>query len=86
MPPKKSTRTELRITHSHVSHDTGQAAASTVESVTPTVLPEAEIENDHARYDDLCGQKNTDSPLYHYCSYLSSLIPDMDHLDLATQN
>jgi len=61
MPPKKFTRTQLRVTHIHESDDTLQAAASTAERTTPTVLLEAEIDNDDDLYDDLRGHRRKDS-------------------------
>jgi len=45
MPMKKITRTQLRITDIHESDDTLQAAASTSEHNTPTLFPEAEIDD-----------------------------------------
>jgi hypothetical protein len=56
MPPKKFTRTQLRVTAIHETDDTLQAAASTAEHTTPTVLPEAVIEDDDDLDDDLGGQ------------------------------
>jgi hypothetical protein len=46
MPSKKFTRTYLRVTDIFHSDDTPQAAASTAERITPSVIQEAEIEND----------------------------------------
>ena len=50
MPPKKFTRTQLHVTDIHESDDTLQAVASTAERTTPTVLPEAEINDDDDLY------------------------------------
>jgi hypothetical protein len=44
MPPKKSTRTQLRVTDIHESEDTLQVVALTAERTTPTVLLEADID------------------------------------------
>jgi hypothetical protein len=53
MPPKKFTRTQLNVCEIHESDDTLQAAASTAERTTPTVLPEHENNNDDDLYNDL---------------------------------
>jgi len=88
MPPKKSTRTQLRVTDIHESDDTLQAAASTTERATPTVLPQAEIDDDDDDdlYDDLGGQRNKHSPIDNDSGDLRSQITDEDRLDVATQN
>jgi hypothetical protein len=86
MPPKKFTRTQLRVTDIHGSDDTLQAAASTAERITPTVLPEAEIDNDDDLYDDLGGHRRKDSPINNDSGDLRSHITHEDHLDMATQN
>jgi len=88
MPPKKSTRTQLRVTDIHESDDTLQAAASTAERATPTVLQEAEIDHDDDDdlYDDLGAQRNEDSPVDNDTGDLRSQITDEDRLDVATQN
>jgi len=46
MPPKKSIRTQLYITDIHGSDDTLEAAASTAKRATPTLSPEAGINDD----------------------------------------
>jgi len=86
MPPKKFTRTQLHVTDIHESDDTLQAAASTAERTTPTVLPEAEIDDDDDLYDDLGGQRSKDSPIDNDSGDLRSQITDEDRLDVATQN
>jgi hypothetical protein len=86
MPLKKFTRTQLRVTDIHESDDTLQAAASTAERTTPTVLPEAEIDDDDDLYDDLGGQRSKDSPIDNDSGDLRSQITDEDRLDVATQN
>jgi len=88
MPPKKSTRTQLQVTDIHESDDTLQAAASTAERTTPTILPEAEIDNDNDNVlcDDFGGQRNKDSPIDNDTGDLRSQITDEARLDLATQN
>jgi len=86
MPPKKSTRTQLRVTDIHESDDTLQAAASTAGRTTPTVLPEARIDDDDDLYDDLGGQRNKDSPIDNNTGDLCSRITDEDRLDVVTQN
>ena len=53
----------MRITDIHESDDTLQAAASTAERTTPTVFPEAKIDDDDDLYDDLSSQRNKDSPI-----------------------
>jgi len=45
MPAKKSTRTHLHVTNIHESDDTLQAVPSTAKRATPSVWPEAEIDN-----------------------------------------
>jgi len=88
MPPKTFTRTQLRVTDIHESDDILQAAASTAERTTPTVLPEAEIEDDDDDdlYDDLGGQRNKDSPIDNDSGDLRSQITDEDRGDVATPN
>jgi len=86
MPPKKFTRTQFPVTDIHESDDTLQAAASTAERITPTVIPEAEIDDDDDLYDDLGGQRSKDSPINNDSGDLRSQITDEDRLDLATQN
>jgi hypothetical protein len=88
IPPKKSTRTQLRVTDTHESDDTLQAAASTAERATPTVLLEHEIDDDDDDdvYDNLGGQRNEDSRIDTDTGDLRSQITDEDRLDLATQN
>jgi hypothetical protein len=86
MPPKKVTRTQLRVTDIHESDDTLHAAASTAECTTPTVLLEAEIHDDDDLYDDLGGPRSKNSPIDNDCGNLRSQINDKDHLDMATQN
>jgi hypothetical protein len=88
MPPKMCTRTQLRVTDINEIDDTLQAAASTTDRATPTVLPEAEIadEDDNDLYNDLGGQRNKDIPINNDCGDLRSQITDEDHLDVATQN
>jgi hypothetical protein len=86
MPPKKFTRTQLRVTNIHESDHTLQAAASTAERTTPTVLPEPEIDDDDDLYDDLRGQRRKDSPMDYNSGDVCSQITDKDRLDVATQN
>jgi len=88
MPPKKSTRTQLRVTNIHQSDDTLQPAASTTKRATPTVLLEAEIDDDDddILYDDLGGQRNKDSSIDNDSDDLRSQITDKDRPDVATQN
>jgi hypothetical protein len=86
MPPKKFTRSQLRVTDIHESNDTLQAAASTAERTTPMVLPEAEIDLDDDLYDDLGVQRRKDSLIDNDSGDLRSQITDEDDLDVATQN
>ena len=86
MPPKKFTRTQLRVADIHDSDDTLQTAASIGERATPAVLPEAEIDDDDDLDDDLGGQRSKDSPIDNDSGDLSSQITDEDRLDVATQN
>ena len=86
MPPKKFTRTQLRVTDIHESDDTLQAAASTAKRTTPTVLPEAEIDDDNDLQDDLEGQRSKDSLIDNVSGVLRSQITDEDRPDVATQN
>jgi len=86
MPPKKFTRTQLRVTNIHESDDSLQAAASTAERTTPTILPEAKMDDDHDLYDDLGGQRPKDIPIDNDSGDLRSQITDEDRLDVATQN
>jgi hypothetical protein len=88
MPPKKSTRTQLRVTHIHDSDDTLQAPVSTAKRATQAVFPEAEIVNDNDldHYEDLGGQRNKDNPIDNDIGDLRSQITDLDRLDVATQN
>jgi len=53
MPPKKSTWTQLCVTDIHQSDDTLEAAASTAECTTPTVLHEDEIDYDNDLHNGL---------------------------------
>jgi hypothetical protein len=76
----------LRVTDIHEGNDTLQAAASTAERTTPTVLPEAEIDHDDDLYDDLGGQRRKDSPIDNDSGDRCSQIIDEDRLDVATQN
>jgi hypothetical protein len=85
MPPKKFTRTQVRVTDIQESDDTLQAAASIAERTTPMVLPEAEMDDDDDLYDDLGGQKSKDSPIDNDSGNLRSQIADEDRLDVATQ-
>jgi len=81
----------LHVTDIHEIDDTLQAAASTAERSTPTVLPEAEIadddddNNDNDYNNDLRGQRNKDSPIDNDGGGLHSQITDEDCLDVATQ-
>ena len=86
MPPKKFTRTQLHVTDIHESDDTLQAAASTAERTTPTVLPEAEIHDSDDLYHDLRDQRRNDSPIHNHRGDLRSQNTDQDLLDVATQN
>jgi len=74
MPPKKLTRTQLRVTAIHESDDTLQAAGSTAERTTPTVFPAAEINHDDNLYDNLGGERNKDSPIENNSGDLHSQI------------
>jgi hypothetical protein len=76
----------LRVTDIHDSDDTLQAAASTAECPTPTVLPEAKIDDDNDLYDDLGGQRCKDSAIDNVSGDLRSPITDEDRLDVTTQN
>jgi hypothetical protein len=86
MPPKKFTRTQLRVTDIHESDDTQQAAASTAERTTPTVLLEAEIDDDNNLHVDLRGQRSNHGPIDNDSGELRSQITEPDCLDVATQN
>jgi len=86
MPPKKFTRTQLRITDIHDSDDTLQAAVSIGERATPAVLAGAEIDDDDDLDDDLGDQRDEDSPIDNDIGDLRSQITDEDCLDVATQN
>jgi hypothetical protein len=86
MPPKKFPRTQLHVTDIHESDDTLQAAASTAECTTPTVLLEAEIDNDNDLYNDLQGQRIKDSPINNDSGDLRSQMTDEDRIDVATQH
>jgi len=88
MPPTKFTSTQLHITDIYESDDTLHAAASKAERTTPTVLLEAEIDDDHDDdiYDDLRGQRNKDCPINNDSGNHRSKIPDEDRLDVATPN
>ena len=86
MPPKKFTRTQLRVADIHDSDDTLQTAASMGERATPAVLPEAEIDDDDDLDDDLGDQGDEDSPIDNDIGDLRSQITDEDRLDVATQN
>jgi len=71
-----------------------QAAASTAEPTTATVLPEAEIDNDNDNdlyddddlYNDLRGQTIEYSLIDNDSGHLRSRISEEDHPDMATQN
>jgi len=86
MPPKKFTRTQLRVVDIHASDDTLQSAASIAERATPAVSPEAEIDDDNDLDDDLGAQRDQDSLIVNDIGDLSSQITDEDRLDVATQN
>jgi len=86
MPPEKFTRTQLRVTDIQESDDTLQAAASTAKRTTPTVLPEAEIDDDHDLYNDFGGQRCKDSQIDNNGGDLCSQSSDNDCLNVATQN
>ena len=86
MPPKKFTRTQLRVADIHDSDDTLQTAASIGERATPAVLPEAEIADDNDLDDDLGDQAEEDSPIDNGIGDLRSQITDADRLDMATEN
>jgi hypothetical protein len=86
MPPKKFTRTQLRVTDIHESDDTLQPAPSTAKRTTPMVLPEAEIDIDNDLYNDLGGQRNKDSRIDNDSGDLCSQNTDEDRLDVVTQN
>jgi len=86
MPPKKFTRTRLRVADIHDSDDTLQTAASIGERATPAGLPEAEIDNDDDFDDDLGDQADEDSPIDNDIGDLCSQVTDEDRLDVATQN
>jgi len=51
----------LHVTDVHESDDTVQAAGSTAECTTPTVLSEAEIDDNEDIDNDLGGQRDKDS-------------------------
>ena len=76
----------MRVTDIHERDDTLQAAASTAERATPTVLLEAEIDDDDDLYNDLRGQRNKDSPTDNGSGDLRSQITAEDGLDVATHN
>jgi hypothetical protein len=78
----------LCITDIQESDYTLQAAASTVERTTPTVLLEAEIDDDdeYDIYDDLRGQRNKDSPIDNDSGDLHSKITDEQRLDVVIQH
>jgi hypothetical protein len=84
--PKNFTRTQLRVTDIHESDDTLQAEASTAEHTTPTVLPEAGIDDDDDLENDLGGQRRKGSLIDNDSCDLRSQITDEDRLDVATQN
>jgi len=86
MPPKKFTRTQLRIAVIHDSDDTLQTAASIGERATPAVLPEAEIDDDDDLDDDLRDQGDEEGPIDNDIGDLRSQITDEDRLDVATLN
>jgi len=60
--------------------------ASIAERTTPTVLPEAEIEDDDDLNNDLGGQGDHDSPIENDNGDLRPQITDENRLDVATQN
>ena len=86
MPPKKFTRTQLRIADIHDSDDTLQTAASIVERATAAVVPKAKIDDENDPDDDLGDQGDKDSPIDNDIGDLHSQITDEDRLDVATQN
>jgi hypothetical protein len=86
MPPKKFTRTQLRVADIHDSDDTLQTAASIGEHATPAVLPEAKIDDDDDLNDDLRDQGDKDSPIDNDIGYLRSPNTYEHRLDVATQN
>jgi len=86
MPPKKFTRTQLRVADIHDSDDTLQTAALIGERATPAVSPEAEIEDDEDLDDDLRDKSDEDSPIDNDIGDLSSQITIEARLDVATQN
>jgi len=86
MPPKKFTRTQLRVADIHDSDDTLQTAASIAERATPAVFPDADIDDDNDLDDDLGDQGDEDSPIDDDPGDLRSQITDEDCLDVATQN
>jgi hypothetical protein len=69
MTSKKSTRTQFRITDIYESEETLQAVALRAERATLMALPVAEIDDndDDDHYDDLGGQRNTDSQIENKC-------------------
>jgi hypothetical protein len=87
MPPQNCTTTHLRVTDIDESDDALQAAASTAEPTTPTVLAEAQIDHhdDSDMYDDLRGQRNKDSPIDNDSGDLCFQITDEVRLDRATE-
>jgi len=86
MPPKKFTRTKLRVADNHDGNDTLQTAASIGERAIPAVLPEAEIDDDNDLDDDLGDQGDEDSPIDNDIGDLRSQLTDEDHVNVATQN
>jgi len=86
MPPKKFTRTQLRVADIHDCDDTLQTAASMGERATPAVLPGAEIDDDDDLDDDLGDQGDEDSPIDKDIGDLRSQITDEDLLKVAAQN
>jgi len=86
MPPKKFTRTQLRIADIHDSDDILQTAVSIGERATRAVLPEAEIDDEDDLDDDLGDRGDKVSPIANYIGDLRSQRTDEDRLDVATQN
>jgi len=76
----------LRLTDIHESDDTLQAAASAAERTTPTVLPEAESDDDNDLDDDLRDQRDEDSLINNDIGDLRLQITDEDPLHPVTRN
>jgi hypothetical protein len=84
MPPKKFTRTQLRMADIHDSDVTLQTEASIGERATPAGLPQAEIDDDDDLDNDLGDQGDENSPIDNDIGDLRSQITDEDLLDVAT--